>query len=76
MSGRREKQIKATPLAIKFSGDKGYTLECKITDGPQSLLDRIVSIQLTADQLDLITAWEPDDHFSRLQLNISTKGVS
>lgn len=58
MSGRREQKVIALPLWIKFSERDGYRLVCKISEGPNALLDRRISIALTAEQLNKINEWE------------------
>lgn len=65
----RNKLLEAQPLRLKFSDDYGYTMTAKITNGPMALLDRIIRIPLTPDQLDKIGEWNPTEEIKVLYLN-------
>jgi hypothetical protein len=61
MSGRRELKVIAKPKSLRFTEDHGYVMIAKITDGPQHLVDRMVSISLSQKQLEAIDNFEPQE---------------
>jgi hypothetical protein len=52
------KDVVAKPRSIRFSEEKGYRLSIKITDGPQNMVDRLVNVELTAEQINKIIEWD------------------
>lgn len=53
--------VKAVPRRIRYSEKDGYLLVVKITEGPQHLIDRIIQVQITADQLNAIADWDANE---------------
>lgn len=70
MSGRRTLITKAKPVSIRFSEKDGYKLLVKINEGRQDLVDKTVTVILTADQLNAIADWDANKDI-RLELDQS-----
>jgi hypothetical protein len=68
MSGRRTMVIKAPVHALKLTEENGYQFMAKIKEGPENLVDRLVVVPITADQLNAIADWQPEGNFGRLDL--------
>lgn len=70
--GRRPNQICARLRSIRLNEKGGYVMALKIVNGPQSLIDRTISVHLTAEHIDAISDWEvpnvKNNDQSRLEL--------
>lgn len=67
-------QVRALPTRLRFSEEKGYQLRVKIVDGPQHILDKVVWVSFTGDQLNDIAEWVPSEGTSMI-LDLEKKGT-
>lgn len=54
-------EIVAIPRSVSFTEKDGYVLKVKITDSPQHLIDRIIRVKITSEQLLAIKEWNDID---------------
>ena len=67
MSGRRTMSVSAIPIRMRFL-EECYELTVKIDRGPTALLDRILRVRFTSEQLSKIGEWEPKQLLDLLDL--------
>lgn len=58
MSERRAIPLEAVPIRLRFGEINGYSLLVRVVNGPEALIDKRISVKLTAKQLTAIEEFE------------------